>query len=141
IQVTKGRGLTDRDVQGSTPVAVINTSMAKRFFENQEPIGQHLLIQEIIPGQPQLGPEIPWEIVGVIADERTSSLDGTVRPGVYVPIEQSPATSVSFVVRSAIEPASLSRTIARAVHEIDRNQALTDVRTLEEIKSASSAST
>jgi putative ABC transport system permease protein len=141
IQVVKGRGLTDRDVKGSPPVAVINQTMARRYFADQDPIGQRLLIQEIVPGKPQLGPEIPWEVVGVIADERTSSLDGTVRPGVYVPIEQSPTTFVSVVVRSAVEPASLTRTIAQAVHEIDRNQAVTDVRTLEQIKSASAAST
>ena len=141
IQVVKGRGLTDRDVKGSPPVAVINQTMARRYFADQDPIGQRLLIQEIAPGKPQLGAEIPWEVVGVIADERTSSLDGTVRPGIYVPIEQSPSTFVSVVVRSAVEPASLARTIAQAVHEIDRNQAVTDVRTLEQIKSASAAST
>ncbi len=141
IQVVKGRGLTDRDVKGSPPVAVINQAMVRQFFADQDPIGQHLLIQDIIPGKPQLGPEIPWEIVGVIADERTSSLDGTVRPGVYVPIEQSPSTFVSVVVRSAVEPASLSRAISDAVHEIDRNQVVTDVRTIEEIKSTSAAST
>ena len=115
--------------------------MAKRFFPDQDPIGQRLLIQEIVPGSPQLGPEIPWEVVGVIADERTSSLDGTVRPGVYVPIEQSPTTSVNVVVRSAVEPASLTHAIAQAVREVDGNQAVTDVRTLEQIKNASAAST
>jgi putative ABC transport system permease protein len=141
IQVIKGRGLTDRDVKGAPPVAVINQSFVKRFLADTDPIGQHLLIQEIIPGQPQLGPEIPWEIVGVIADERASSLEGTVRPGVYVPIEQSPSTFVSVVVRSAVEPASLSRAITEAVHEIDRNQVVTDIRTLEEMKSTSAAST
>jgi putative ABC transport system permease protein len=141
IQVIKGRGLTDRDIKGSPPVAVINQALARRYFADQDPIGQRLLIQEIVQGKPQLGPEIPWEVVCVIADERTSSLDGTVRPGVYVPIEQSPSTFVSIVVRSAVEPASLSRAITQAVHEIDRNQAVTDVRTLEQIKSASAAST
>ena len=141
IQVIKGRGLTDRDVKGTPPVAVINQSFVKRFLADQDPIGQHLLIQDIIPGQPQLGPEIPWEIVGVIADERTSSLDGTVRPGVYVPIEQSASPSVSVVVRSAVEPASLTRAITEAVHEVDRNQVVTDIRTLEEMKSTSAAST
>ena len=80
IQVIKGRGLTDRDVKGSPPVAVDQQSMVKRYFADQDPIGQRLLIQDIIPGKPQLGPEIPWEIVGVIADERTSSLDGNVGP-------------------------------------------------------------
>jgi len=141
IQVIKGRGLTDRDVKGAPPVAVINQSFVKRFMADKDPIGQHLLIQDIIPGQPQLGPEIPWEIVGVIADERTSSLEGTVRPGVYVPIEQSPSVFVSVVVRSAVEPATLSRAITEAVHEVDRNQVVTDIRTLEEMKSTSAAST
>ncbi len=141
IQVIKGRGLTDRDVKGAPPVAVINTSMVKRFFADQDPIGQHLLIQDIVPGKPQLGPEIPWEIVGVIADERTSSLDGTVRPGVYVPIEQSPSTFVNVVLRSAVEPASLSKAITEAVHEVDRNQVVSDIRTLDQLKSESVAST
>ena len=141
IQVIKGRGLTDRDVKGTPPVAVINQSFVKRFMADKDPIGQHLLIQDIIPGQPQLGPEIPWEIVGVIADERTSSLDGTVRPGVYVPIEQSASTFVSVVVRSAVEPATLSRAITEAVHEVDRNQVVTDIRTLEEMKNTTAAST
>src|SRR5262245_36180666 len=141
IQVIKGRGLTDRDVKGTPPVAVINQSFVKRFMVDKDPIGQHLLIQDIIPGQPQLGPAIRWEIVGVIADERTSSLDSTVRPGVYVPIEQSPSTFVSMVVRSAVEPATLSRAITEAVHEVDRNQVVTDIRTLEEMKNTSAAST
>jgi putative ABC transport system permease protein len=141
IQVIKGRGLTDRDVKGTPPVAVINQSFVKRFMAEKDPIGQRLLIQDIIPGQPQLGAEIPWEIVGVIADERTSTLEGTVRPGVYVPIEQSPSTSVNVVVRSAIEPGSLSRAITEAVHEIERSQVVSDVRTLDQMKSTSVAST
>jgi putative ABC transport system permease protein len=141
IQVIRGRGLTDRDVKGTPPVAVINQSFLKRFMADTDPIGQRLLIQDIIPGQPQLGQEIPWEIVGVIADERTSTLEGTVRPGVYVPIEQSPSTFVNMVVRSAIEPATLSRAITEAIHELNRNQVVSDVRTLEEMKSTSVAST
>jgi len=141
IQVIKGRGVTDHDVKGSPPIAVINQSMVKRFFADQDPIGQHLLIQDIIPGKPALGPEIPWEIVGVIADERTSSLDGTVRPGVYVPIEQSPSTNVSVVVRSAVEAESLSRAITEAVHQVNGNQVVSDVRTLDQMKSESTAST
>lgn len=139
IRLTKGRLLTDRDVKGSLPVAVINQAMASRFFANQDPIGQRLLIQDIIPGKPQLGPEIPWEIVGVIADERTSSLDGTVRPGVYVSMEQSPTTYVSMVVRSRVEPETLQRAIGQAVHEVDKDQPVTDVRTIEQIKSESAA--
>jgi putative ABC transport system permease protein len=139
IRLLKGRTLSDRDVKGAPPVAIINQSLATRYFADQDPIGQRLLIQEIVPGRPQLGPEVPWEIVGVIADERTSALDGTVRPGVYVPMEQSPTFFVNAVVRARVEPESLQRAITAAVHGVDRNQPVTDVRTLEQMKSESAA--
>jgi putative ABC transport system permease protein len=140
VRLLRGRSLSDRDTKGSPPVAVINEAMVKRYFPDQDPIGQRLLIQEIVAGSPQLGPEIPWEIVGVIADERTATLEGTQRPGVYVSLEQSPTTFINVVVRSRIEPQSLQRAIAQAVHDVNNSQALTDVRTLEQMKSESAAS-
>jgi len=140
IQIVKGRGLTDRDVKGGPPVIVINQSMADRYFAGVDPIGQRVLIQDIIPGKPQLGPEIPWEIVGVIADERTAPLEYSMRPGVYAPMEQSPTTDVSLVVRAAMQPDILNRAITRAIHEVDKDQAVTGFRTLEQMKSESAAS-
>jgi putative ABC transport system permease protein len=139
IQIVKGRPLTDRDVKGTPPVAVINQSMVRRFFEHEDPIGQRLLVQEIVPGKPALGPEIPWEIVGVMADERTGGLEGQTRPGMYVPMEQSPTFFVNLAVRTELEPAAISRAVTQAVREIDKGQAVTDVKTLEQIKSDSAA--
>jgi putative ABC transport system permease protein len=127
-------------VKGAPPVAVINQRMANRFFKDHDPIGQRVLIQEIVPGKPALGPEIPWEIVGVIADERTGSLEEETRSGIYVPMEQSPSTFVSLVLRSAVDPETLSHAIGQAIHEIDKKQAIQDVRTLEQMKSDSAAS-
>jgi putative ABC transport system permease protein len=141
IKIVKGRGFTDRDVKGALPVMVINQTLATRFFPDQDPIGQHILVQDIVPGKPQLGPEIPWEVVGLIADERTSSLDGTNRAGMYVPIEQSPTFFVNLIVRAGVEPATLTRSIREAMREVDKNQAVSDVRTLEQMKSESTAST
>ena len=138
IRVVRGRALTGLDVKGSPPVTVINQSMAQQFFAGQDPIGQRLIIQEIVTGTPQLGPEIPWEIVGVIADER--SLDGLQRPAVYVSMDQSPTTSVNVVVRGRGEPDALQRGIVDAVHGLNKTQAVTDVRTLEQMKSDSMAS-
>jgi hypothetical protein len=79
MRLSSGRLLTDQDVAGSTPVTVINETMAKRFFENEQPIGQRILIEQIITGRPQLGPEIPWEVVGVVADEKVNGLDNNAR--------------------------------------------------------------
>jgi hypothetical protein len=65
--------------------------MARKYFPKQDPIGQRILVQRIIPGKTQLGPEIAWEVVGVVADEQVTSLDNKRdNPGMYVTNEQSP---------------------------------------------------
>jgi putative ABC transport system permease protein len=139
IRVIKGRVLNARDIQGATPVALVNETFVRQYFQNEEPIGQTLWIQEIVPGVPQLGAEIPWEIVGVIADERFR-LEGTQRAGIYVSMEQSPTTYVSLAVRTRIEPGALARPIEQAIHQLDRSQAVSDVQTLDQIKDEAIAS-
>src|SRR5207249_1883835 len=91
--------LADTDRSGTTPVAVINEAMAKRYFKNENPIGQHLLIQKIVTGKRELGPAIPWEIVGVISDEKTNGLERDASPGAYVTFDQSPIVGMGLVAR------------------------------------------
>jgi putative ABC transport system permease protein len=136
MRLKSGRLLTERDVAGAPPVTVINETFAKRFLENEDPIGQRILIEQIITGKTELGPEIPWEVVGVVADEKVISLDNE-SPGVYVPAAQSPVVGVALVVRALGDPNQLLKAIQSAVWTIDKNQALTDVKTLEQIKSDS----
>jgi putative ABC transport system permease protein len=139
--VRKGRALSDRDVKGSPPVTVINEMMAKKYFPNEEPIGKRILIQEIIPGKTQLGPEIAWEVVGVVANEIVNGIDDkNDNPGVYVTNEQSPVFFQALLVRGSMDPAMLQKAIVAAVHEVDKDQPLTEVKTLEQIKSESMAS-
>jgi putative ABC transport system permease protein len=135
IRLRKGRSLTEHDAKGSPPVAVINETMAKKEFPKEDPIGRRILIQEIVPGRAELGPEIPWEIVGVIADEKIDGLNDQRSVGMYVSNEQSPVFGMSLVVRTAMDPLTLQESLRRAVHQIDKDQPLTDVRTLEQIKS------
>ncbi|HMF60266.1 MAG TPA: ABC transporter permease [Vicinamibacterales bacterium] len=140
MKLLKGRGLTDQDLKGAAPVMVINQTMATRYFEGESPIGQHILVQEIVPGQPALGDEIPWEVVGVVANEKNGGLASGPSAGMYVPLEQSPSTSANLVVRAHVDPATLVRTIGQAIHEINRDQSIADVLTLEQIKDQSAAS-
>jgi putative ABC transport system permease protein len=77
----------------------------------------------------------------VIADERTGSLDGTIRPGIYVTMDQSPTTDVNLIVRGNVAADLLGRAVTQAVHEVDPKQAVTDIRTLEQIKTESAANT
>jgi predicted permease len=138
--VRKGRALSDRDVAGAPPVTVINETMAKKYFPNEEPVGKRILIQEIVPGKTQLGPEIAWEVVGVVADEKVRDLDDTSDdPGVYVSNEQSPVYYQALVVKTAMNPALLEQAVRKAVYQINKDQTLTDMKTLERIKVESMA--
>ena len=142
MRLRKGRMLTDRDVKGSPPVAVINETMVRKYFPGEDPIGKRILVQEIVPGKTQLGPEIPWEIVGVVADETVGSLDDKVdnNPGIYVSNEQSPVYFQALLVRGAMDPSLLRKAILNAVHELNKDQPLTDMKTLDQIKDESLAS-
>ena len=141
MTLKKGRALSEHDVKGGPPVAVINETMVKKYFPNEEPIGKRILIQEIVPGKTQLGPEIPWEIVGVVKDEKVGNLDDVSdNPGMYVSNEQSPVYSQSLIVRAGMDPGRLHQEINNAVHQVNKDQALPDIKTLEQIKTESMAS-
>jgi putative ABC transport system permease protein len=112
--------------------------MAQKYFPNQDPIGKRILVQQIIPGKTKLGPEIGWEVVGIVADERVTGFDNKRdNPGMYVSNEQSPVYFGGLVVRAAIDPSRLQKAIRKAVDDINKNQPLTDIKTLEQIKSES----
>jgi putative ABC transport system permease protein len=86
-----------------------------------------------------LGPEIPWEIVGVIADEKLNGLDDDKSAAMYVTYAQSPSEFISIVVKGAVDPQTMQQAIDRQVRQIDPDQALTNVQTMEKIKSDSVA--
>lgn len=139
IRLRKGRVLSEKDVKGSPPVTVINETMAKKYFRDEDPIGKLILVQEIIFAKPQLGPEIPWEVVGVIADEKVNGLDDDKSAGMYVSYAQSPPEYFSLVVKGSVNPETMQQSIRRAVQQIDPDQPLTNVQTLARIKSDSVA--
>ena len=134
INLRSGRTLSDTDTAGAAPVAVINETFAKRELPDVDPIGQRVLVQQIIPGQTGLGEEIPWEIVGVIADEKIGGLDDVGSGGLYVSYRQSPAYGLSLAVRGTVDPASLQGAVRAAVDTVNKDQALSRVRTLEQIE-------
>ncbi len=138
MTLLKGRALAESDMAGTPPVTVINETMAKTYFKGEDPIGKRILIRQLVPGKPALGPEVPWQVVGVVADENTNGLDND-SPGIYVSFYQSPVTSDSLVVRGAMNPLLLTQSIKRAIWKVNKNQAVANVQTLEEIKSQSVA--
>jgi len=138
MRLRKGRALTERDAAGSPPVAVINETMVNKYFHGQDVIGKRILVQQIIPGKTQLGSEIPWEVVGVVADERVDNIDDkNLSPGMYVTNEQSPVYFGGLVARAATNPEALQKALRQAVYAADKEQAITEIKTLERLKTES----
>jgi putative ABC transport system permease protein len=138
----KGRGLEDSDVAGAPPVTVINETMAKTYFKGQNPIGKRILIRQLMFGKRDRGPEIPWQVVGVVKDEKVGGKVWSLEddfPVIYVTFYQSPGTYNSLVVRAAMNPLALSKSIEQAIWKVNKNQAVANVETLEKIESQSVA--
>jgi putative ABC transport system permease protein len=133
IQVLKGRSFTEQDTATSVRVAVVNQEFADRYLKGLDPFRQRLSIEQIIPGLPRLGPAVEWQIVGIIHNVRYGDFrdDG---PEINVPFAQSLAPSVTIGVRTAEDPAAMSKTIAAAVHSVDPQIALAHVRTMDQVK-------
>jgi putative ABC transport system permease protein len=138
MRLLKGRGLEESDVADEPPVTVINETMAKTYFKGEDPIGKRILIRQLVFGRRDRGPEIPWQVVGVVKDEKVFHLD-EVTPVIYVTFYQSPGTFNSLVVRSDMDPLLLSRSIEQAIWKVNKSQAAANVETLEEIKTQSVA--
>jgi putative ABC transport system permease protein len=136
IRLAKGRLLNEHDDKGAQPATVINETMAKKYFANDNPVGKRILVEEIAFAQTKLGPEIPWEVVGVVADEKIGGLgsNNDYSPGMYVTIDQSPQTYQSIVVRGQTNSTLLQRSIRDAIHGVNRDQVVDDMKTLEQIK-------
>ena len=125
IPVIKGRGFTDGDNESSRPVAVINESLARRFFPNENPIGRRIDMQWKTHG---------WqEIVGVVGDIKHDGLDLPSLPTVYASYLQAPDSGMTLVVRTAGDPRRLIGAIRSQVYAVDRNQPVSTVRTMENV--------
>lgn len=136
IEVLKGRVFNERDTATSVRVAMVNEEFANRFLKGMDPLQQRLSIQQLIPGSPQLGAEVEWQIVGVCHNVRYGDFRDD-NPEVDVPFAQSVSPNVTIGVRTAEDPAAMTKTIAAAVHSVDPQIALASLRTMDQVKDES----
>ena len=140
LTLRRGRFLDPRDTRTVVPATVVNERLARRYFPNADAIGQHLLNPRVVPGKTERGPDISWEIVGVVANEKISALNDDDSAVAYVSYEQSPAYFANLVVRAVVDRAGLEKAVRQSLFALNKDQAVLDVRTLEQRKSASAAS-
>lgn len=130
IPLLQGRLLEPTDREGAPPVVVVNSTMARTFFPDQSPLGQHIQIG----GLPNA--VNPWmEIVGVVGDVK-QALASEAPIEIYLPYRQAdrirPVLFLSLVVRTEGAPQALAESVRKTVFRIDPNQPVAKVRTMEE---------
>lgn len=129
VPLLRGRFFTDAD--RITPVLIINQTMARQYFPNQDPIGKR-----IQTGDPD--PKASWEtVVGVVGDVKYSGLDADPSPTLYVPYTEKDWTawtrSMSVVVRTSTTPASVVSGLRQELGRLDKDLPLSQVHTMNEL--------
>lgn len=130
VPLLRGRGFTTSDTRDSQPVIIVNATFARRVFVNDEdPVGQTTT---------------RGTIVGVVADIKNANLDQETLPELYYPIAQNwsqlSELGMTLVVRTASPASKVIEAVRRAVREVNPDQAIFDVKTMDSIVQESMAS-
>jgi putative ABC transport system permease protein len=133
VPVKRGRGFTDRDDASAPPVVLVNEAFVRRYFPHDDPVGQRLLLNRPILGKNDFADTIHPEIIGVIGDVKQVDLGAAADPIVYVPHAQNVWNAVTwFLLRTAVNPASLAEPVRRELMRIDKEQPIDQVGSMEQ---------
>lgn len=147
IPLIQGRYFNQQDTRDSFPVAIINETLARQHFPNEDPIGK-----VVVPGPPEemipagiLPPGfrfVRFTVVGVVKDVKYFGLTAQIRPELYSLHNQDksgPFNSMFLAIRTSSEPTALTAAVRAQVMSIDREQSVSDVTTLSALVAASVA--
>ncbi len=131
IAVVAGRAFSDHDDADAQPVILVNQSVVRKFWANQNPIGKRVFVGNL--------PK-PFEVVGVLGDAKNNGL--ALAPGaeVFVPYPQLASPLLYLSVRTSLDPHSLASALRAQIVAADPDQPLTEIQTMEERLESASAS-
>jgi putative ABC transport system permease protein len=134
IPLLSGRQLTDQDTGNSPTVTVVSETMARRYWPGENAIGKRVAF-----GRAET--EADWiQIVGVVKDVRQYDLITEVKPQMYLSYQQIPFfVPRDLVVKTDVDPLSMAATVRKTIWEIDKDQPVSNIRTMDEIASESVA--
>jgi putative ABC transport system permease protein len=130
VPLLSGRDIGDADTADRPAVALVSESFAKRFWPHDSPLGKHLTLT-FYPG-------IAREVVGVVGDVKQAGLDmdmGTET--IYTSLAQIQRTRVQLVVHTSAPPSSLVSAVTNVVHQVDPDEPVLKVQTMEDVVDAS----
>lgn len=140
IPLIRGRDFSPSDNENSPPVALISRELQRRYFPNQDPVGQRVHIgpppfMNMPPGA-DITDSADVTIVGVIGDIRNAGLTSPPEPQILVLYSQHPLVNYGFkdiVVRASSDPQTLVPEISRQLHALDADMPFAQVRTMDEV--------
>jgi predicted permease len=125
VPLLRGRYFTDQDKPDTPIVVIVNQTLANRLFPGEDAVGKRLRYTAIeLP---------PFEIVGVVSDEKVRGLDEPTSPVVYGPYLQAPNNSISLVIRTSSDPDSIAGMARSEIKSLDADLPVFDVRTMGQI--------
>jgi len=148
IPVLRGRAFNERDDATQPGVVIINQEMARRFWPNSDPLNDRLLVGRTFG--PEYDQDPVRQIVGIVGDVRDVGLNRNPRPAMYVPIAQLPESvrslvlpilPIAWIVRTRVEPQSLSMAIQSELRQASGGLPVARVRSMDEVASQSTART
>ena len=125
IRLLRGRYFDERDDKNAAGVAVINETLARRFFANEDPIGRTISAADG-------GTQAVRQIVGVVSDTRHEQLADAPDPEIYRPFAQADWPFAGIVVRTAGDPLALAAAVRAAIWAVDKEQPIDAVMTIEQ---------
>ena len=121
-----GRYFTEGDNANAPKVVILNETLAKIAFGNEDPVGKQI----VFTYSPT---EKPREVVGVVSDVHEGELDNENKPAIYTPFAQGPDSIFAVVVRSDLDPAVLRSALEKAVHSVDPGIVLYQMQTMQDL--------
>jgi predicted permease len=134
IPLLSGRDFTEHDTDKAPGVVIVNQAFAQRYFPNENVLGKR-----ITPGASNSGEPKPREIIGVVANVKGRKLDVEDVPEYYIPDTQLNFGSMTFCLRTSVEPHSIASAVRSVVSSTDPDLPLYDIKTMDEYLSATLA--
>jgi predicted permease len=126
IPLLRGRLYTEQEATEVHGVVLINETLARKYFPNEDPIGKRVTIHSRPPSR-----NPPVEIIGIVGDVKQETLDGIVEPTFYWPHAELALPGMTLVIRTAGDPSNMAAAARGVIRSLDPEQPLTEVRTME----------
>jgi putative ABC transport system permease protein len=125
VPLLQGRLFTEREMHERLNVVVVNEALARRYFPSGDALGKSLVIA-------MTSRDLPTEIIGIVADVKYVDFATDVRPMTYWPHPQLAYSAMTLTIRTTSDPAAFAPMVEREVRALDRDQPVSDVRTMDQ---------